>query len=266
MRSEHLLRFVVINGLAVAAGAVVATSCIKVNYPTVAFRCSPRQGDNCPATHFCCSDDPSTEDGSLPSYVGREISGGNTPLYADLANGAGTSGMCVRTKDIPLGSGLTTPPAMNCPIPCNPTWSEGDIRAVCGESSATSKRTCCQTVELGEQDCVQEDGVWRPVTGADIGVMSVVPTTVWGPASHDTHQDPNGTVCLALGGGDPQSATFLECIRHLTVANQRGFCMSLKIDPLTGSEQVCPTNPAPPPEGAGYISICDRKNGMVPPG
>lgn len=259
MRSEHLLRFVVINGLAVAVGAVVATSCIKVNYPTVAFRCSPRQGDNCPSTHFCCSDDPSTADGDLPAYNGKMING-SVPLYADAANAAGTSGMCVRTKDIPPGSGLIDPAAANCPIPCNPTWSSGNIAAVCGDT-----RVCCQTVELGEKDCVQDkEGLWRPVTGADIGATgaaAVVPATNWNNIAHDTHQDPNGTVCTAYAAttSDPQG-TFTECIRHLTVADQRGFCMSLQ------AGQVCPTDPDPPPMGAGYISICDRKNGMVPPG
>jgi hypothetical protein len=254
MRPEQLLRFVVVNGLAVGLGATVATSCIKVNYPTVAFRCSPRQGDNCPSTHFCCSDDPSTADGDLPAYSLKNING-STPLYADAANAAGTSGMCVRREDIPMGSGLLDPAALNCPIPCNPTWSSGNITAVCGEN-----RVCCQTVELGTKDCVQEDGSWRPVTGADIGSTAIVPTTNWNNVAHDTHQDPNGTVCLAFAGGNAGSDTFKECIRHLTVANQRGYCMSLQ------PGQVCPTDPRPIPMGAGYISACDRMNGMVPPG
>ncbi len=258
MRSEQLLRFLVINCLGVGLGATVATSCIKVNYPTVAFRCSPRQGDNCPETHFCCSDDPSTADGSLPAYTLKNISGGSTPLYADTANAAGTSGMCVRREDIPMGSGLLDPNALNCPIPCNPTWSAGSVGQVCGAG-----RVCCQTVELGDKDCVQEGGVWRPVTGADIGDKDVVPNTVWNGVAHDTHQDPNGTVCAAVSGGsDPTNEAFAECIKHLTVANQRGFCMSL------GPGQVCPTDPRPAPPngmGAGYLSICDKKNGMVPP-
>jgi len=47
MRVELLLRFVVLNGLAIGAGALVASSC-TVDYPIVAFRCNPRQADNCP--------------------------------------------------------------------------------------------------------------------------------------------------------------------------------------------------------------------------
>ena len=48
MRPMRVLRFLVLNGIAVGLGAVVATSCIDVNYPTVAFRCNPRQSENCP--------------------------------------------------------------------------------------------------------------------------------------------------------------------------------------------------------------------------
>ncbi|MFO0635290.1 MAG: hypothetical protein U0168_20780 [Nannocystaceae bacterium] len=257
MRSEHVLRFFVINAIAVGLGAVVATSCIKVNYPTVAFRCNPRQGDNCPDTHFCCSDDPSTADGELPRYNGK-TGGDSTPLYADTANALGTSGMCVNRKDIPAGSGLLDPAALNCPIPCNPTWSASQVSEICG-----SGRVCCQTVELGEKDCVQEvsSGKWRPVSGEDICTPTeghpcpTVPATNWNNVAHDTHQDPNGTVCLQTAGGDAGSAAFQECITHLTVANQRGFCMAL------GPGQACPTDPA-----TGYRNICDIKNGMAPAG
>jgi hypothetical protein len=257
MRSEQLLRFVLVNGLAVGLGATVSTSCIKVNYPTVAFRCSPKQGENCPETHFCCSDDPSTANGDLPSYTLKAVAGGSTAIYADAANLAGTSGMCVRREDIPMGSGLLDPAALNCPIPCNPTWTSGNIAEVCGTG-----RVCCQTVELGDKDCVQDTSTmkWRPVTGEDIGASGVVPATNWNNVAHETHQDPNGSVCLGLNGNDPHSDGFAECIRHLTVANQRGFCMSLQ------AMQVCPTDPRPVAMGgAGYISACDRKNGMVPP-
>jgi hypothetical protein len=83
-----------------------------------------------------------------------------------------------------------------------------------------------------------------------------VPTSNWNNVAHATHQDPNGTVCLALAGGDTRSERFLECIQHLTVADQRGFCMTL------GAMQQCPTSPnAIPP----YVSVCDAKNGTPPP-
>jgi hypothetical protein len=253
MRAEHILRFVVVNGLALGLGAAVATSCIKVNYPTVAFRCNPRQPDNCPETHFCCSDDPSTADGELPGYTGKSISN-STPLYADAANRAGNSGMCVNRDDIPAGLGLLAPEAANCPIPCNPTWSAADIETVCGEL-----RVCCQTVELGDKDCVLPDGEtqWRPVTGADIGSMSVSPVSSWSPAAHDTHQDPNGTVCSATAGCVGEACkgntAFAECIRHLTVADQRGFCMGL------GMGQSCPT------AADTYQDACELKSAGVAP-
>jgi hypothetical protein len=247
MRPQHVLRFLLLNGLAVGLGATVATSCIAVNYPTVAFRCDPRQGDNCPDSHFCCSDDPSTADGALPAYVGKNIPGSSTPLYADTANRAGTSGMCVNTDDIPAGQGLLDPAAANCPIPCNPKWDAGDVAAVCGPA-----RVCCQTVELEDKDCVQEDGVWRAVSGADIGDGDVVPATNWNNVAHATHQDPNGTVCAAVSGG-AGTAAFAECITHLSVADQRGFCMGLQ------AGQQCPTTQPT------YVNACAAKNGTPPP-
>ena len=125
MRAQRVISFFALYGVAVGLGAVVATSCINVDYPTVAFRCNPRQSDNCPETHFCCSDDPAAVGGELPGYMGKDI-GNATPLFSGLNNALGTSGMCVRTEDIPAGSGLLEPNVVNCPIPCNPTWTEDD--------------------------------------------------------------------------------------------------------------------------------------------
>jgi len=242
MRPEHLLRFVVVNGLALGLGAVVATSCIKVNYPTIAFRCNPRQPDNCPETHFCCSDDPATANGDIPAYEGKGLNG-STPLYADAANGAGTSGMCVNRDEVPPGASLSSVAGAGCPIPCNPTWSDATVATVCPPMFI-----CCQTVDLGPKDCVQEDGgPWRPVSGADIGNDAVVPATTWNAVAHDTHQDPNGTVCTALFGQG--SAEWLECITNLSVADQRGYCLSA---------QVCPT------DQPTYIDACEQLNGGAP--
>src|SRR5262249_38605741 len=146
--------------------------------------CNPRESGEANG-YKCCSTDPATADGALPAYEGKQIAGGSAPLYADAANDAGNQGACVRTMDIPTGSGLVSEAAFNCPIACNPTWASGDVEAVCGAG-----RVCCQVHELREKDCVQEDGVWRAVTGADIGESEVKPNTVWAEASHDTHQDP----------------------------------------------------------------------------
>jgi hypothetical protein len=228
------------------SGAVGGGEPGPLGYPIAA--CNPRTSGEANG-YKCCSTDPATADGLLPAYEGRDIPDSSAPLYADAANGAGTWGVCIRTNDIPLGSGLLAAAATNCPVPCNPTWEDGEIEAVCGAT-----RVCCQTHEVREKDCVQEDGVWRPVTGNDIGAAGIVPTTYWSNVSHDTHQDPNGTVCLAYAGG-PSSDAFVDCIRQLNVANQRGFCMSLE------PGQVCPGDRDPPPSGTGYRDVCDMMNG-----
>jgi hypothetical protein len=211
------------------------------------YACNPRVSGE--GEFKCCSSDPSTADGDLPAYQGTGIAG-STPLYADAANDAGTWGMCVRTADLPAGFSLQAAAAANCPIPCNPTWDSADVEAVCGDG-----RVCCQTIEIGDKDCVIEDGsvTWRPVSGADIGPdANVSPVTNWNAVAHDTHQDPNGTVCLAFAGGDSASAEFAECIRHLTVADQRGYCMGL------AAGQACPASVAT------YVDACEAKTGEPP--
>lgn len=206
------------------------------------FACNPRSSGVSDSGHACCSTDPATGDGQLPAFQGKGITG-STPLYAGAANDAGTWGMCVKIPDIPPDFGLLEEAAANCPIPCNPTWSANDITNVCGQD-----RVCCQTNELRPKDCVRdESGTWRAVTGADIGSGLVEPVTNWSTVSHETHQDPNGTVCDAFADGD--ETAFAECIRHLGVADQRGFCMGF------GSQSSCPA--ADP----NYIDACEAMNG-----
>jgi len=244
MRPEKMLRFVLVNGAAIGLGATVATSCIGVDYPLVSFRCNPQQDDNCPETHFCCSDDPAAVGGALPNYSGKGIAGADTPYFSGDNNGLGTSGMCVRVDDI-AGQGLIEFAAANCPIPCNPSWDEGQIDEVCGQA-----RVCCQTVELEPEDCVIDSStnMFRPVNGDDIGV-----STMWRPADHATHQDPNGSSCLALAGGNASSAVFQDCVRQLSVADQRGFCMALS------AGQSCPT------DQPTFIDACTQLNGGAAP-
>jgi hypothetical protein len=207
------------------------------------YACNPRSSGVSDSGHRCCSSDPATADGRLPAYVGKDIDDASPPLYADAANAAGTWGMCVRTSEIPDETSLRSGAAEGCPIPCNPTWSADQVTEVCGSNGAV----CCQAFELGARDCVQDAGTWRPVTGADIGNPDVVPTTAWNNASHDTHQDPSGTVCLAASGGEFDDA-FTECIRHLGVADQRGFCMF-----LSAGEQCGAAAPS-------YVDACEAKN------
>jgi len=244
MRSEKLLRFVLINGGAIGLGVIVGTSCIGVDYPLVAFRCNPRQEDACPDTHFCCSDDPAAEMGNKPNYVGKNISDPvGMPYFSGANNGLGTSGMCVRVDDI-QGQGLTDIAAANCPIPCNPTWEADWIVDVCGPA-----RVCCQTVALEQADCVtDDDGTSRAVNGGDIGTK-----TAWRPGDHATHQDPNGDGCLGLAQGDTKSAVFQDCVRQLSVADQRGFCMAL------GAGQTCPA------DQPTFIDVCAQPSGGAPP-
>jgi hypothetical protein len=188
----------------------------------------------------CCSHDPAAADGQLPAYEGKNIEGGSTPFFSATNNDLSAFGSCVDVTQI-AGQGLVEANAESCPIPCNPTWPQASIDEVCGSS-----RVCCQTVELGPDDCVVDavTGLFRPVTGDDIGVI-----TQWKPADHDTHQDVNGSNCLALAGGDSSSPVFQSCVRALSVADQRGFCMAL------GAGQACPhTQPS-------YVDACEELNG-----
>jgi hypothetical protein len=198
--------------------------------------------------YTCCSDDPTAEGSALPNYQGKNIAGSATPFFSGANNGLGTSGMCVKTADIPAGSGLLEPLALNCPVPCNPKWDDAGVEAVCGPS-----RVCCQTRELQPEDCVLDGDVWRPATGFDIGNAAVTPPTAWAPGDHATHQDPGGTGCLTFAGGQANDA-FNDCVFNLTVADQRGFCMAL------GPGQLCPH------DQPDYLDACEQiQMGLIPP-
>ena len=198
--------------------------------------CNPRQADPChdfssgvdarDTGLICCSDDPAAPGGALPDFAGRGIGGGAAPLFAGANNALGTSGMCIHAKNVE--DPLTETAAAGCPVPCNPTWSDEDVGAVCGGGAV-----CCQTRLLDPLDCVMgEDGNLRPVTGDDIGEL-----TDWNPGAHRTHQDPAGIGCSGLAQGDMDSEVFRECIRELTVADQRGFCVQADACPTL--EQPC---------------------------
>jgi hypothetical protein len=228
----------------VIVDGVVDCSTIPPGGPTVAggelndlgfpvAHCNPRAEPSDPTNteYSCCSVDPAAEGGALPAYEGKNITG-KPPYFAGADNDLGTWGMCVRTSDIPFGSGLLETEALNCPVPCNPTWSDDDVASVCG-----SGRVCCQTHPLEPEDCVvdPDTGEWRPVTGDDIGREYEDGTTItdWAPGAHATHQDPSGTGCSILAGGT-SGAAFLACVAELDVADQRGVCLALEFG------QVCP--------------------------
>lgn len=235
----------------VGAG-LLATAC-DPSYQITSFRCDP-SNPACPTDKFgtgayqCCSDDPAALDlddlsaDALPGYVGK--SGTGTPIFSAANNSLSRSGFCIDTGAVPptaaiqdVGSG------MGCPLPCNPTWSNSDVSAICGAGTV-----CCQTVELGDLDCaldpdLGDTGCWRPVTGGDITGQGGLGVTNWSASKHETHQDPNGIGCKAFVAGTP-GATEGACFRRLSVADQRGFCQS----------GVCPlTDPA-------YRDACERKN------
>ena len=208
------------------------------------MRCNPRTQSGGGA-YTCCSDDPAAVGGALPAYDGKGVEG-DTPIFSGDNNDLSTWGVCVKTADIPAGSGLQEAAAANCPVPCNPTWDAASIETVCGPS-----RVCCQTQELQASDCVQDivTGQWRAVTGLDIGATnpdgSIV--TDWTVASHATHQDPGGLGCIEITG-DNFGPAFQDCVLQLSVADQRGFCMAL------GPGQTCPL--AQPT----YVDACEALN------
>ncbi|MBV1858081.1 MAG: hypothetical protein KUG77_06685 [Nannocystaceae bacterium] len=211
-----------------------------LGFPVAA--CNPRHDDT-GSDYACCSDDPAAVGGDVPEY--QNVSSGSTPLFSGNNNNLGTSGMCVRTSDIPVGSGLSEPSAANCPLPCNPTWEAGNVEAVCGAS-----RVCCQTRALQPEDCILDGDTWRPATGADIleGVSN------WAPTRHRTHQDPNGQGCSIFAGStDVGNDAFQDCIEQLGVADQRGWCQALQ------PGEACPG------DQPGYLNACDQINmGLIP--
>lgn len=257
------LKTALLYASAFATAALFSTAC-DPSYGITTFRCDPNDSEaGCPTqygtggTYVCCSDDPSAldpaapDDAALPSYGG----GTGIPLYASRGNSRSRSGFCIDTSQVPEKAQITEEgDGQGCPLPCNPTWSSGDITAVCG--SGTS---CCATVEIEEADCIFDPGMgdagcYRPARGDDITGFGGTDSTKWSSSSHATHQDPNGRGCedfvsaegpaIAEAGLDPEDAR-LACIRKLTVANQRGYCQGAMDCPLA--------NPA-------YIDACEKLN------
>ncbi len=210
------------------------TAC-TVDYGPTTFRCNPKEGDgNCPDGFQCCSDDPA------------EVM--NTELFSNQNNALSSSGMCV-------DSGVQAGLANGCPVPCNPTWSNSQIEAVCGPSSMA---LCCQTTDLEPEDCIFDVAIdcFRPVNGTDTAEVSNCPVeqlqgalqatgypvelarcnTAWRGSDHITHQDP--AVAAASSSCNfwaTQGIDFGLCVQQLTVADQRGFCLQKAPD-----VQLCP--------------------------
>lgn len=247
------------------AAALLSSACKDQDYPSTAFRCDPSSEDPCPASHVCCSTDPSAFDienisgTSLPDYAG----GSGEPLFSGVTNAVGRYGRCVDTTAVGGVETLAdTDDADGCPRPCNPTWSDADVATVCGADAF-----CCQTDELEEPDCVFDpaagsSGCWRPVSGRDIVTLGGLDASDWGASDHATHQDPRGDECrkfvegfdMATLGAAGVSASEAEkaCYRKLTVANQRGLCTAAGGE--TDVALVCPlADPA-------YRDACEQMN------
>lgn len=218
------LNLLILCGTALGVGATTAVSCVP-EVPTVSFRCNPRgPSPQCPDDQFCCSDDPSSASSGLPDY---RPGGTPTPIFASNNNGLSARGMCVRLSDLDPGTGL---PLNNCPVPCDPTWNDEQVDAVCG-----SQRKCCQTVQLEAKDCVSDGGSSvEPANGLDAWnniannpACEDDPRNCWRPSDFATHQDPNFEACLRLS--EDLEMSLEDCIGKLGVADTRGFCMSAAV-------------------------------------
>jgi hypothetical protein len=221
--------------------AIVALACTPEEPETT---CDPSAG-GCSSGYVCCSDDPAALDLSddfthisefvTPMYVGG--GGRGTPLFSGLNNAFSKRGMCVKEGEV--GEDRDLDGAPGCPIPCNPHWDDGDVLSVCGPDAL-----CCRHVELEANDCVLDDalGCVRPVTGNDVLDGGVTPPTNWSALAHSTHQDPGPTAAdgacrsfIDSVPGAPADTLFNECIRRLTVADARAFCVELE-----GVVKACP--------------------------
>lgn len=197
-----------------------------LGWPTVNFTCEPAGPEQppCPDNYNCCSDDPTS------------IAG--IPLFSNESNDRSMTGLCVDGRDI-----VSRPEFLEgCPIPCNPTWDRATIDNVCEPD-----RVCCQTKELVEADCIfdEAEGQWRPMDGRDAEAALLAGQDRWGDG---THQDPAFEGCESLAGSR-DNPLFVDCVRSLTVANQRGYCMGLQ------PGQPCPV------EEPEYVDACERMNG-----
>ena len=236
--------------------AVSPLACGEQDYPDRAFRCDPSDADSCPGAYLCCSTDPAAVDPDDPgAIVAPDYAGGSgLAVFSGFANEAGEHGRCVDPASIGnLDTFEDGAGPVGCPRPCNPTWDDALVASVCG-----AEAFCCQTDEIGENDCVLDPalgtaGCYRPTTGNDIVGFGGIDSSNWSRSDHDTHQDPNGSACTdfaeAVGGGDE---LLFACFRKLATAEQRGLCTAA--NGATDAASVCPL--ADP----SYVDACAARN------
>lgn len=176
--------------------------------------CKPKNGDDdCFEGLVCCSDDPATVGGKIPNYYMDGVNNADygSPIFSDNNNALSSWGYCIET------GGFTSPLINGCPVPCNPTWAPVRIAEICGSA------VCCPFTAVDpDKDCIidPDSGRWRSVNGLDV----IAERTPWG-ATHATNQDPFAEGCQLFSAGN--QAVLLDCIEQLTVADQRGFCVSV---------------------------------------
>ena len=177
--------------------------------------CHPNDYDGQPEDAACCSDDPATVGGLDPRYPLLDMRGPGTatPLFSDVNNEWAEFGTCVHNVELPR-----VDPA-GCSTPCNPRWDAETVAAICGFG------LCVQHQAVSVDDCIEVDGVRRPVRGSDM-----VDPEDWIVERSGTRQDPELKRCRAYAaeGATPaeRDARLRQCVDALTVADQRGFCIA----------------------------------------
>lgn len=210
----------------VAEGVIVHN---KSPAPTqrIKFVCDPSDDEveQCPGEFRCCSDDPE-------------------PSFTESNNRFSNTGFCAvpsyeYTEDDEILS-------IDCPRACNPKWPGRHVADVCGIDVP-----CCQTNELLPADCIRDavTGLWRTMDGRDAEAAALRGDARWGDAG--THQDPDFSGCEAIAGART-GEVFLECVRGLGVADQRGFC--------GGNPDLYYGDESGPCAVPSVVDICARRN------
>lgn len=227
--------------LAAAFGTGLLVAACTIGEQDPPGSCDPTSDDPCPSErdtqYICCSDDPAALDltaldsPALPAYEGH--AGPGWPLFSGGHNGASRWGTCIQVGSVPPSLALVEDEAQGCPTPCNPSWAPADVETVCGDGTL-----CCQTNEIEATDCVFDPtlgdaGCHRPARGEDIVGFGGLELSDWAAGTHATEQDAGMVGCQAfvaglsdqqLAGNDPAEVLH-ACVRRLSVADQRGFCL-----------------------------------------
>lgn len=183
--------------------------------------------------YLCCSDDPSAADGLVPDYESLALPDGvgSSPLFAGDRASWSAWGQCTikgfEERNSDLGG---------CPRPCNPRWSAERIALVCQRPGDL----CCPTIPTQATDCVFVDGRWRAIRGSDLASPEA-----WIVDEPGTRQDPalDGCGDWATVDGRHDVSRFADCVKQLSAADQRGFCVPDTEGSCPGSEAIETVDP-----------------------